>query len=84
MIQKIIKKKSGETMKNKDKTPDIEKQPDIDKMELNTCSVYDCTGLIPAGVTSEGEAQAYEELYPYITPPTPQKEDKPKNNKFNQ
>lgn len=33
------------------------------------CSGTDCTGLIPAGLTSEEEAEAYQELYPYMTPP---------------
>ena len=58
-------------MKNKNKLPDSVIQPNPDNLELNTCSTYDCTGLIPTGLTSEAEAEAYEELFPYITPPSP-------------
>lgn len=61
---------NGEIMKNKNRFPDLDKQPISDNIELNTCSTYDCTGLIPAGLTSEAEAEAYEELFPYITPPS--------------
>lgn len=42
---------------------------DIDEdMELNSCSMYDCTGLIPTAVKNRAEAEAYESLYPYIAP----------------
>lgn len=42
---------------------------DIDEdMELNSCSMYDCTGLIPSAVKNRAEAEAYESLYPYIAP----------------
>lgn len=42
---------------------------DIDEdMELNSCSVYDCTGLIPTAIKNNAEAEAYESLYPYIAP----------------
>lgn len=34
-----------------------------------TCSGMDCTGLIPAGIESEDEWEAYEELYPSLIPP---------------
>lgn len=37
-------------------------------MELNSCSMYDCTGLIPTAVKNRAEAEAYESLYPYIAP----------------
>ena len=36
----------------------------------SACSSMDCTGLIPAGVTSKDQWNAYEELYPY-QPPKP-------------
>lgn len=42
---------------------------DIDEdMELNSCSMYDCTGLIPTAIQNRAEAEAYESLYPYIAP----------------
>lgn len=42
---------------------------DIDEdMELNSCSMYDCTGLIPTAIKNRAEAEAYESLYPYIAP----------------
>ncbi len=63
--------------KKENKAPNIAKLPDTEDLEFNTCSMYDCTGLIPAGITSESEADAYEELYPYVTPVSPpKKEDK--------
>lgn len=37
-------------------------------LETNTCSAYDCTGLIPSAITDEEEIEAYEELYPYLSP----------------
>lgn len=52
-------------------------EPLSDDFELNACSTYDCTGLIPALATEESEIESYEELYPYLSP-----EVKPdKNNK---
>ena len=39
--------------------------------EFFTCSG---TGLIPAGLVSEDEREAYEELYPSLTPPVLNKE----------
>lgn len=42
--------------------------------EFFTCSGTDCTGLIPAGLVSEDEREAYEELYPSLTPPVLNKE----------
>lgn len=42
---------------------------DIDEdMELNSFSMYDCTGLIPTAIKNKAEAEAYESLYPYIAP----------------
>ena len=43
---------------------------DIDpELELNSCSAYDCTGLIPSAVKDEAEVESFEEIYPYLTPP---------------
>ena len=50
-----------------DKNSDIEENFDIDT-ELNTFSAYDCTGLIPSAITDESEIEAYEEIYPYLSP----------------
>lgn len=36
--------------------------------DFATCSSYDCTGLIPSAVQGQAEADAYEEIYPYISP----------------
>lgn len=33
-------------------------------------SSMDYTGLIPAGLVSEAQREAYEELYPSLTPPS--------------
>ncbi|MBS6196084.1 MAG: hypothetical protein KH828_10950 [Clostridiales bacterium] len=33
-----------------------------------SCSATDCTGLIPAGIVSDAEREAYKELYPSLTP----------------
>ena len=38
-------------------------------IEFNSISAYDCTGLIPSAVTDEAQAEAYEELYPYLSSP---------------
>lgn len=48
-----------DTNKNSDKN-----SYDVD---IQACSNMDCTGLIPALPQDEGEREAYEELYPYIT-----------------
>jgi len=32
----------------------------------STGSVHDCTGLIPAGLSSDEELEYYGELYPYL------------------
>lgn len=39
------------------------------KDDFTCCSGTDCTGLIPAGLTSDEEAEAYQELYPYMAQP---------------
>lgn len=36
------------------------------ELDLATCSVQDCTGLIPSGPISEEELEDYEELYPFL------------------
>lgn len=36
-----------------------------------SCSVQDCTGLIPSAPASRDELEAYEDIYPYL-PPKPQ------------
>lgn len=33
-----------------------------------SCSSTDCTGLIPAGIVSDAQREAYKELYPSLTP----------------
>ena len=34
-------------------------------IDIQACSVMDCTGLIPALPHSEAELESYRELYPY-------------------
>lgn len=48
--------------------PDSEKIDLIHDNELNACSAYDCTGLIPSAVTDDSEIEAYEEIYRYLPP----------------
>ena len=45
-----------------------------DDMEYSACSAYDCTGFIPSAVRDEAQADAYEEIYPYVVPPVPPKD----------
>lgn len=45
---------------------DIPYNDDIDDIEYSTCSTYDCTGLIPSAITNAEQAEAYEDLYPYL------------------
>lgn len=40
-------------------------EPDI---ELSSCSMYDCTGLIPSAITDESQIESYESMYPYLPP----------------
>lgn len=44
--------------------------------DLASCSTQDCTGLIPSGLDSEAELEAYEELYPFLPRPS-EKPDTP-------
>lgn len=50
------------------KTVKQEDYPVNEDLEINTCSAYECTGLIPSALTDEQEIEAYEELYPYLSP----------------
>ena len=60
---------SKKTSKNKENDKSNTEKIDIiyDK-ELNACSAYDCTGLIPSAITDESEIDSYEEIYPYLSP----------------
>lgn len=40
--------------------------PFDETLEMNTCSTYDCTGLIPSAVRDDAEMESYEDLYPYL------------------
>lgn len=42
--------------------------PSEDDLMFNTISAQECTGLIPAKASEENEIEAYEEIYPYLTP----------------
>ena len=49
--------------------PDPSDIVDLDEdIEQNSCSAYDCTGMIPSAIQNEAQAEAYERLYPYIAP----------------
>ena len=52
----------------------LSKNP-VDCDYLKTSSTQDCTGLIPAGITSEEELENYQDLYPFL-PYTAEKEPK--------
>ena len=39
-----------------------------DDLEMASCSVYDCTGLIPNLALNDSEIQSYEDLYPFLAP----------------
>ena len=46
-------------------------EPDMDidtDLENSVCSVYDCTGLIPAETISENELDNYDQMYQYLPP----------------
>lgn len=40
--------------------------PQQDDIDIQACSVTDCTGLIPTPPMNEAEEESYEELYPYL------------------
>lgn len=52
--------------KKKSKNENIDIDPEL---ELNSCSAYDCTGLIPTAIKDEAEVESFEEIYPYLSPP---------------
>jgi hypothetical protein len=43
-------------------------------LEFSTCSVYDCTGLIPFIPKNGIDTQSYEKLYPFL--PTEENSEK--------
>jgi hypothetical protein len=43
-----------------------ENTPFNDDININSCSTYDCTGLIPSAITDLDQLEAYEDLYPYL------------------
>lgn len=56
-------------MEKEKKTPSTNDIIDLDTdLEQNSCSANDCTGLIPAALQSNAQADSYEKLYPYIVP----------------
>lgn len=48
----------------------------IDRFDYlgNSCSAWDCTGLIPFAPTEDGQLQSYEDLYHFTPPKIPKKE----------
>lgn len=46
----------------------------VREKEFNTCSATDCTGLIPSAIVNESQIDAYEEIYPYLSPTAGQDE----------
>lgn len=46
----------------------IFQKDDEDLLETPIASSTECTGLIPALPESEDELEAYEDMYPFITP----------------
>ena len=42
----------------------------------NSCSVTDCTGLIPSAPSSEAERDSYEEVYHYQPKAAPKREER--------
>ena len=43
---------------------------------VNSASTQDCTGLIPRGLQSDEEVEAYEEVYHYLPPKVGTKKQK--------
>lgn len=56
-------------MKDKNKTSSQNALDAVEDAQLSAISAYDCTGLIPSKITSEEQAEAYEQLYPYLAQP---------------
>lgn len=44
----------------------MEKKDSFD-VDIQACSLTDCTGLIPSLPQDEAQLEAYEDLYPYLT-----------------
>ncbi len=44
--------------------------------EFNACSSTDCTGLIPSAIVDESQIEAYEEIYPYLSPTSEKNKNK--------
>lgn len=44
-------------------------EDDDDFLNTPAVSSMECTGLIPALPESDAELEAYEDMFPYITPP---------------
>lgn len=43
---------------------------DDDFLDTPAVSSMECTGLIPALPETDAELEAYEDMFPYITPPS--------------
>ncbi len=43
---------------------------DDDLLDTPAVSSMECTGLIPALPETDAELEAYEDMFPYITPPS--------------
>ena len=48
----------------------IFQKEDDDLLDTPAVSSMECTGLIPALPGTDAELEAYEEMFPYITPPS--------------
>lgn len=46
-----------------------------DLMEAPIVSSMECTGLIPSLPETDDELESYEEMYPFLTPPSSGKPD---------
>ncbi len=44
------------------------------EIDCPVCSSGDCTGLIPAGISSKDEIEAYNEMYNFIPDPITDKD----------
>ncbi len=54
---------------------DIFKNDDDEFLETPAVSSMECTGLIPALPETEAELEAYETMFPFITPPVSDDKD---------
>lgn len=64
---------SNENESLQKKNKHIKNEDIIDSYDYlsNAASTTDCTGLIPAGLTSKAELEAYESLYKFRPPELP-------------